>query len=65
MGKIDFKTWMNQLKCVMECKGLINIDTVLDDKGYKPYWEEGLDIWSTLDAEFGKGWRWLAKQSNK
>ena len=56
---IRFETWMNQIKWIMERKGLIKPETILDKNGYKPYWEDGLDVWSALDAEFGKNWRAL------
>ena len=57
---IRFETWMNQIKCIMVRKRLIKEKTKLYYDGYKPYWADGLDVWSALDAEFGKEWRALA-----
>ena len=52
-----FKIWLNALQYMMQFNGVIKPETKLYEKGWKPYFDEGMTIGKTLTSEFGNDWK--------
>jgi hypothetical protein len=53
MKRVGFKEWLEAVKTLMVRTKIIKPDIELDSDSWKAYYDEGLNVFDTVVAEFG------------